>query len=621
MKKIFLLLFLFVLAKTGYCQFPITQYLGSDSAIVKSRGGLQGRFAPIPFTDTAQANTSRISQYPGALIYTSGVDKYWYRNSSATGWIELASSSSINIYNSDGSLTGNRQVLGGASYNLTFDGMQLFGVTASSISLTSGISTVNISDSVVFDNTQGFSIRTLSSDDDTTTYKPLGYDPVTGKVVTRSSWVGGGGGTPTLQEVLATESNIAIIDNTDILPSTSGLDLVFGDAGSTLWNDIVLKGDGTVQMEAQTSTNSKSSLFGVTPDSVQINAYLGQINIDSLRSWAGTTISDTAYKKVMTWDTRNGRVEYSNWLGAGGGGSGTVTSVGTGYGLSGGTITTSGTLLLDSATVANYFMRRKDSLTTSNALGYVTKTTLADTAAALRSLTSYITIDKRYDSLAWRRNDSTFLVKSLRLQLNGSDITATKTDSTVSYNILASTAGLADSMVVVRARYDRSYDTIVKVNDSTVVWRRFDNTADTVQFHAVSSSVDTTTVPLITFTTGAGFAADTAMVTDSSLFGSLFTGQYEYTIKQIQAVIKGNSGDSIVLKLVYNDTFNVDGTKINGAGFSLNNRFLGNTVTVSTNRTAASNTWLWLKPEAVISGKKPKYISVTLLGYKTYIAP
>lgn len=39
----------------------------------------------------------------------------------------------------------------------------------------------------------------------------------------------------------------------------------------------------------------------------------------------------------------------------------------------------------DSATLASYFLRRKDSLTTTNPLGYVTKTVLADTASAIRS--------------------------------------------------------------------------------------------------------------------------------------------------------------------------------------------------------------------------------------------
>lgn len=132
---------------------------------------------------------------------------------------------------------------------------------------------------------------------------------------------------------------------------------------------------------------------------------------------------------------------------------------------------------------------------------------------------------------------------------------------------------------------------------------------------------DTSYTTLASFTAGGGFASDTTMCTDSTLFGSFYTGQFDYTIAYIQAVIKGNAGDSIVLKLVFNDTFNVDGTKVSGAGLSVNNRYTGNTFTIGTNRVVAANTWLWLKPEAIITGKKPKYISVTLVGYKTYVAP
>ena len=53
-------------------------------------------------------------------------------------------------------------------------------------------------------------------------------------------------------------------------------------------------------------------LFEIGADSFSINPPLGVLNIDSLRTWSG--ISDTAYKKPMTWDTRNGRWEYAaNW--------------------------------------------------------------------------------------------------------------------------------------------------------------------------------------------------------------------------------------------------------------------------------------------------------------------
>lgn len=55
-----------------------------------------------------------------------------------------------------------------------------------------------------------------------------------------------------------------------------------------------------------------------------------------------------------------------------------VNSVGYGLGKSGQSVSA------DSATLSAYYLRRKDSLTATNSLGYVTKTILADTAAAIR---------------------------------------------------------------------------------------------------------------------------------------------------------------------------------------------------------------------------------------------
>jgi len=52
-----------------------------------------------------------------------------------------------------------------------------------------------------------------------------------------------------------------------------------------------------------------------------------------------------------------------------------------GYGLS----KVSQVVSADSATLASYFLRRKDSLTSTNLLGYVTRNVLADTASAIRS--------------------------------------------------------------------------------------------------------------------------------------------------------------------------------------------------------------------------------------------
>jgi hypothetical protein len=184
MKKLLLLLCFLFLFFASNAQYPVTQFIGADSTLVKSRGGLQGRFAPIPFTDTAQANTSRIRQYPGALIYTSGVDKYWYRNSTMTGWVEFTSSggSTVNIYNSNGTLSSERTVDGDGN-GIQFNSFRWFAVGA---------------DSVQFSlNSNVFRVFGLPETQDTSTYKPLVINPITGRVLHSSYWYGGGGGAGT----------------------------------------------------------------------------------------------------------------------------------------------------------------------------------------------------------------------------------------------------------------------------------------------------------------------------------------------------------------------------------------------------------------------------------------
>ena len=127
MKKIFLLILGFVMFKVGYSQYPIQQFIGADSAVVTSKGGLQGRFINVVFADTTAANSQRVRQYPGAMIYASG--KLWVRNTTATGWNELAYNiTPVNIYNSDGTLTGPR-TLDGNNDDLTFDNVAYFTVT------------------------------------------------------------------------------------------------------------------------------------------------------------------------------------------------------------------------------------------------------------------------------------------------------------------------------------------------------------------------------------------------------------------------------------------------------------------------------------------------------------
>ena len=136
MKKIFALVFLLVLGKFSYSQsYPISQNLGSDSTIVISKGALQSRLIPIIISDTATANNQRLKNYPGAQLYTSNGD-FYIRNATATKWLLLSSGSvgAVNIYNSNGTLTGNRTLQGNGK-DLLFDNVNNFSAVATQLQL------------------------------------------------------------------------------------------------------------------------------------------------------------------------------------------------------------------------------------------------------------------------------------------------------------------------------------------------------------------------------------------------------------------------------------------------------------------------------------------------------
>jgi hypothetical protein len=87
MKKLYLSASLLICFFVSFAQYPNgTQFIGTDSNVVRTRGGSQGRFININYADTTAANLDRIRQYPGAQIYTTSDSSFWIRNPSATAW-------------------------------------------------------------------------------------------------------------------------------------------------------------------------------------------------------------------------------------------------------------------------------------------------------------------------------------------------------------------------------------------------------------------------------------------------------------------------------------------------------------------------------------------------------
>ena len=113
------------------------------------------------------------------------------------------------------------------------------------------------------------------------------------------------------------------------------------------------------------------STFGTgTIRGIYYNPTVTNLNTSPHYAWESTSggikfggmsaTTDTTTYKPVGIDASGNLTKMSNWISGGGGGSGTVTSIATGYGLSGGTITTSGTLLVDSATLSSKYLRIVD---------------------------------------------------------------------------------------------------------------------------------------------------------------------------------------------------------------------------------------------------------------------
>jgi hypothetical protein len=136
MKKLFILLFFICCAIFSFAQIPkypqVQQSANTDSSILitnalQARGGLINGV----YTDTTAANLRHIRQYPGALIYTSSDNLLWYRNSTATAWIQVGAGASGLFARTDArNNTGSPMYFSAASQDFIIDSTANFTVNA-----------------------------------------------------------------------------------------------------------------------------------------------------------------------------------------------------------------------------------------------------------------------------------------------------------------------------------------------------------------------------------------------------------------------------------------------------------------------------------------------------------
>lgn len=203
MKKLFALILLFITLQSQ-AQYPVTQYMGSSNVVVKSRGGL-GTDSTFTFatsySDTSALNRGFLKNIPGVMARVG--DNLYLRSALADRWILLGSTSGgVNIYNSDGTITGHR-TLSGDGNQMDMTGFSDFNISSSGglgISYSDGIyGSVSMTHNT---GAVGFDISHLAS--------------------AQSSTINFGTGFLNL----ATDNSYARIDQTDIKLSTASLQLL-----------------------------------------------------------------------------------------------------------------------------------------------------------------------------------------------------------------------------------------------------------------------------------------------------------------------------------------------------------------------------------------------------------
>lgn len=131
------------------------------------------------------------------------------------------------------------------------------------------------------------------------------------------------------------------------------------------------------------------------------------------------------------------------------------------------------------------------------------------------------------------------------------------------------------------------------------------------------------TVTLASFGAGARFEADTALFTDSTLYGSFYNdGSDTLVITKVKAVMNGGTSDTLGYNLYYNDTINVVGNTFFIATEPVTSTTTGdqanadNYIGGSPPIKIPPGNWVWLKTPTVVTGRKPYYFSVSIIGYK-----
>jgi len=354
MKKIFLVILFAFAFSFGYAQFTINQTIGSSKTLVTALGGLKSDSALIlpTFSDTTAANRSQyVKFYAGNMIRVA--DTVFIRNSTATKWVAVGTKSetpNLQQVTDKGDTTTNDIFINSLGlYDEDFE--EYANISSSNGKFTFTPCLTSSYKTFIFTSSALSAARTYTLPNASGTI-PL---TVNGQSANSSGDITitiPTPATPTLQEVTTagntTDKNIYSTKNTG--STQIGVYGSYGAAGAyqSTTKSYLYVSKGVNEGDINADSLTASRIFQL-PNASGTIALKSQV-VDSIYRTPG---------KDSIYFTKNGNT-YAIKDSTGSSTGGTVTSVATGYGLSGGTITTSGTLIVDSATLSNKYVRISD---------------------------------------------------------------------------------------------------------------------------------------------------------------------------------------------------------------------------------------------------------------------
>ena len=369
MNKIIVFILLIFASDRVSAQFVNTQTISSKSTLYKALGGFtadSGLIISNNFPDTATANLSVVSKYNSIIRVGNSL---WFRTLSPNRWNLLLSQISggyLPISDTASMLSG---------YKTYFPRTAISAGTGISYNSTSGVITNTAPDQTVT-LTAGTGI-TVSG-----TYPNF--------TVTNSSTSSGGTVTS-----IGTNNSTGIVGGNITTTGTLLLDTV--KISTRAWRQKGIDSLGALINTKLNISDTSAMLSNLLKISDTVTMLSGYTRLDRFSDSLTAVQSRIETKQPILTLTTSGTSGAATLIGStlnipiysGGGGSGTVTSVATndGTGINGGTITTSGTLAIDTLNISTRLWRQKgvDSLISvmnariNGTINYVSKFTSSNT--------------------------------------------------------------------------------------------------------------------------------------------------------------------------------------------------------------------------------------------------